>query len=69
MRHYLNQKNLIHLYYVFFYSQILYGILGWGCASQIRKRPIQNPSEQSIKNYQQNFLERQNNEQHIVLQI
>ena len=30
MRHYLNQKNLINLYYVFFYSQILYGILGWG---------------------------------------
>ena len=41
MRHYLNQKNLINLYYVFFYSQILYGILGWGCASQTRKRPIQ----------------------------
>ena len=28
-----------------------------------------NSSEQCIKNYQQNFLERQNNEQHIVLQI
>ena len=41
MRHYLNQKNLINLYYAFFYSQILYRILGWGCASQTRKRPIQ----------------------------
>ena len=41
MRHHLKQKNLINLYYVFFYSQILYGILGWSCASQTRKRPIQ----------------------------
>ena len=41
MRCCLNQKNLINLYNVFFYSQILYGILGWGCASQTRKRPIQ----------------------------
>ena len=41
MRHYFNQKNLINLYLVFFYSQILYGIFGWGCASQTRKRPIQ----------------------------
>ena len=41
MRRYPNQKNLINMYYVFFYSQILYGILGWGSASQTRKRPIQ----------------------------
>ena len=41
MRHYLNHKNLITLYYVFFYSHLLYGILGWGCASQTRKKPIQ----------------------------
>ena len=37
MRHYLNQKNLLNLYYVFLYSQTLYGILGWSCASQTRK--------------------------------
>ena len=38
MRHYLNHENLIALYYVFFYSHLLYGILGWGCASQTRKK-------------------------------
>ena len=41
MRHYLNQKNLISLYYVFFCSQILYCILGWGCGSQSSKSSIQ----------------------------
>ena len=41
MRHYLNLENLIALYYVFFYSHLLYGILGWGWASQTRKKPIQ----------------------------
>ena len=30
MLNHLNQKNLINLYYVFFFSQILYDILGWG---------------------------------------
>ena len=56
MRHYLNQKNLINLHCVFFYSQILYSILGWGCAPQTRRKKYSNPSEQSIKNYQENFL-------------
>ena len=38
MWHYLNQKNMISLYYAFFYSHILYGILGWGSATQARKK-------------------------------
>ena len=41
MRHYLNQKNMISLYYAFFYSHILYGILGWGSATQTRKKSLQ----------------------------
>ena len=41
MRHYLNQKNMISLYYAFFYSHILYGILGWGSATQVRKKSLQ----------------------------
>ena len=41
MQHYLNQKNMISLYYAFFYSHILYGILGWGSATQARKKSLQ----------------------------
>ena len=41
MRHYLNQKNMISIYYAFFYSHILYGILGWGSATQARKKSLQ----------------------------
>ena len=49
MRHYLNQKNLFNLYYVFIYSQILHGILGWGCASQTRKRSIEILQNKALK--------------------
>ena len=40
MRRYLNNKNLIALYYVFFHSHILYGI-GWGSATKTAPKPIQ----------------------------
>ena len=41
LRHYLNRKNLVVMYYVFFYSHILYGILGWGSATDTALQPIQ----------------------------
>ena len=41
MRHYLNIKNLLALYYVFFHSHILHGILGWGSATITALKPIQ----------------------------
>lgn len=41
MRHYIDRKNLIALYYVFFHSHLLYGILGWGSASKTTLKPIQ----------------------------
>ena len=40
LRHYLNRKNLVVIYYVFFYSHILYGILGWGSATNTALKPI-----------------------------
>ena len=41
MKNYLNIKNLISLYYVFFFSYVLYGILGWGSAAKTAIKPIQ----------------------------
>jgi len=42
MRNYLNQSNLIALYYAFVYSHLLYGILGWGRkATKTTLAPIQ----------------------------
>ena len=42
MKNYLNKQNLIiALYYTFFYSHILYGILGWGSVSETEIKPIQ----------------------------
>ena len=41
LRHYLNRKNLVAMYYVFFYSHILYGILGRGSATDTALQPIQ----------------------------
>ena len=50
-------SSFIHKYYMVFLAGV------------VHLKSHSNPSEQTIKNYQQNFLERQNNEQHIVLQI
>ena len=41
MKNYLNKQNLLALYYTFFYSHILYGILGWGSVSETEIKPIQ----------------------------
>ena len=41
LRHYLNPKNLLSVYCAFFYSHILYGILGWGSATKTSLKPIQ----------------------------
>jgi len=41
LRYYLNHKNLIAMYYAFFYPYILYGVIGWGCASKSTLKPIQ----------------------------
>lgn len=41
MRYYLNNQNLIGLYYAFFYSHALYGILGWGSAAKTTLKPLQ----------------------------
>ena len=41
LRHYFNPKNLVVMYYVFFYSHILYRILGWGSATDTALKPIQ----------------------------
>jgi len=41
MKKYLNDTNLIALYYVFFYSHVLYGIFGWGTASITEQNIIQ----------------------------
>ena len=41
MKNYLNKQNLIALYYTFFYSHILYGILVWGSVSETEIKPIQ----------------------------
>ena len=40
LRHYLNPKNLLSVYYAFF-SHILHGILGWGSATISSLKPIQ----------------------------
>ena len=41
LRHYLNRKNLVVMYYFFFYSHIIYGILGWCSATDTVLEPIQ----------------------------
>ena len=45
MRKYLDNTNLVALYYSFFFSHILYGILGWGSATKsaiISHQTLQN---------------------------
>ena len=41
MRKYLDNTNLITLYYSFFFSHTLYGILGWGSATKISIKTLQ----------------------------
>ena len=41
MRYYLKEKNVIALYYVFFHTYLLYGILGWGSATKTTLHPLQ----------------------------
>ena len=41
MRKYLDNTNLITLYYSFFFSHISYGILGWGSATKSSIKPPQ----------------------------
>ena len=38
---YLNQKELIKIYYAFFYPHISYGILGWGSVNKTTSKTIQ----------------------------
>ena len=40
MRHYLKEKNVVALYYVFFHTYLLYGILGWGSATKTTLHPL-----------------------------
>ena len=40
LRHYFNYKNLSSISYAFFYSHILYGILGWGSATKTTLTPV-----------------------------
>ena len=37
----LKEKNLVALYYVFFHTYLLYGILGWGSASKTTLHHLQ----------------------------
>ena len=39
--HYLNQKELIKIYYEFFYPHISYGILGWGSMNKTTLKTFQ----------------------------
>ena len=39
--YYLKEKNLVALYYVFFHTYLMYGILGWGSATKTTLHPLQ----------------------------
>ena len=59
MKNYLNIKNLISLYCVFFFSHVLYGILGLASAAKTAIKPTySNASKQNIKFNKLLFLER-----------
>ena len=49
MRKYLSNKNLFSLYYAFFYSHVLYDILGWGSATKSATMPIQILQNKAIR--------------------
>ena len=49
MRKYFSNKNLILLYYAFFYSHVLYRILGWGSATKSAIMPIQILQNKAIR--------------------
>ena len=49
MRKYLDNTNLVALYYSFFFSHILYGILGWGSATKSAIRPLQTFQNKVLK--------------------
>ena len=49
MRKYLSNKNLLSLYYAFFYSHALYGILGWDSATKFAIVPIQILQNKAIR--------------------
>ena len=49
MREYLDNTNLLPLYYSFFFSHILYGILGWGSATKSAIRPLQTLQNKVLK--------------------
>ena len=41
MPYYLKEKNVVALYYVFFHTYLLNGILGWGSATKTTLQPLQ----------------------------
>ena len=48
-RKYLVIKIFLSLYYAFFYSHVLYGILGWGSATKSAAMPIQILQNKAIR--------------------
>ena len=49
MRKHLSNKNFLSLYYAFFYSNVFYGILGWGSATKSAIMPIQVLQNKAIR--------------------
>ena len=41
MRYYQKEKITVALYYVFFHTYLMYGILGWGSAIKTTLHPLQ----------------------------
>ena len=49
MRKYFSNKNLLSLYYAFFYSHVLNGILGWSSATKTAIMPSQIFQNKAIR--------------------
>ena len=49
MRKYVDNTNLVALYYSFFFSHILYGILDWGSSTKSAIRPLQTFQNKVLK--------------------